>query len=146
MNKGRVALWAVLALLGIVLAAGLTWSVMRLSGEHIGLASAPISVVRGLAPGPGAGRSAPPERDLTGTVTRTVTVSRTVTETGLRSGTATTPLPPPATATSSTSATSSRSATSAVTATRPSGSHTAGDRPGDGSDDSSRRSGAGRDD
>jgi len=126
MSNGRGALWAVLALLGIALAAGLTWSVMRLSGEHIGLASAPISVVRGLAPGP-AGGAAPPEHDVTRTVTRTVTVSRTVTEAPLTSRTATT-------------------TTSAVTIGPPSATRRTPDRSDDGRESSRSGSGGGRDD
>jgi uncharacterized membrane protein YgcG len=41
---------AVVALLGIALTAALTWSIGRLAGQHIGLASAPLSVIHGLAP------------------------------------------------------------------------------------------------
>jgi hypothetical protein len=40
----------VIALLGIATAAALTWSVSRLAGQHIGLSSAPLSVIQGLAP------------------------------------------------------------------------------------------------
>jgi len=72
-------MWCALALSAIVLAAGLTWSVMRLAGEHVGLASIPVSVVRRLTPGPGIHSTLPPERDTHRTVTETVTVSRTVT-------------------------------------------------------------------
>ncbi len=76
MTRGRAALWALMALLGIVLAAALTWSVMRLAGQHIGLSSAPVAAVRGLAPSAPARRAAP-EPDAV-TVTRTVTIERTV--------------------------------------------------------------------
>ena len=89
MSNGRAALWVTLALLGIVFAAALTWSVMRLAGEHIGLASAPISVVHGLVPGPGAGGAAAPEHDVTRTVIRTVTVGTAVTAPGSTSNGAT---------------------------------------------------------
>jgi hypothetical protein len=44
---------SVAALLGIVLTAGLTWSISRLAAQHIGLASQPLYVVHGLAPPPG---------------------------------------------------------------------------------------------
>ena len=46
----RGLLWAVAALLGIAVTAGLTWSVSRLAAEHIGLSSEPVSVIQGLAP------------------------------------------------------------------------------------------------
>ena len=49
MNRRAIAL-AVLALLGVALTAALTWSIGRITGQHIGLASAPPSVIRGLAP------------------------------------------------------------------------------------------------
>lgn len=39
-----------MALLGLVLTAALTWSVSRLTAQHIGLSSAPVSVIKGLAP------------------------------------------------------------------------------------------------
>jgi uncharacterized membrane protein YgcG len=42
--------FAVVALLGIALTVALTWSIGRLAGQHIGLASAPLSVIHGLAP------------------------------------------------------------------------------------------------
>ena len=51
---------AVLALLGITLTVALTWTIGRLAGQHIGLASAPLSVSRGLAPS--AGPAERPER------------------------------------------------------------------------------------
>lgn len=40
----------VTAFAGIAVTAGLTWSVQRLAGQHIGLSSAPPTVIRGLAP------------------------------------------------------------------------------------------------
>ncbi|MDE3131643.1 MAG: hypothetical protein KGL16_10870, partial [Acidobacteriota bacterium] len=86
MNGGRRALWALLALFGIVLAAGLSWSVVRLSGVHIGLASAPISVVRGLAPGPAARAMAQPEKDRATTVTRAAAVNTATTERASKPG------------------------------------------------------------
>src|SRR5579884_4180384 len=42
--------WSTIALLGIVCAAAVAWSASRLAGQHIGLAAAPFSVARGLAP------------------------------------------------------------------------------------------------
>jgi hypothetical protein len=50
----RGFLWTVTALLGIGATAALTWSVSRLAGERIGLSSAPLSVIHGLAPPRGA--------------------------------------------------------------------------------------------
>ena len=81
MTTVRRALWVILALLGIALAASLTWAVTRLAGEHIGLAAAPISVVHGLAPSPAPGRTATTEREPV-TVTRTVTVTVAAPSTG----------------------------------------------------------------
>jgi hypothetical protein len=49
MSRRGVAL-AVLALLGVALTVALTWSIGRITGQHIGLAAAPPSVIRGLAP------------------------------------------------------------------------------------------------
>lgn len=96
MIGGRAALWALLALLGIVLAAALTWTVMRLTGVHIGLASAPVSVVRGLAPATPAGP--------VGVDHEVVTVTRTVTVTGAP-GSAAPATPPPAPRTTATTTT-----------------------------------------
>jgi hypothetical protein len=56
----RVFGLSVAALLGIVLTAALTWSISRLAAQHIGLASAPLSVMHGLAPPPGT-RVDPPQ-------------------------------------------------------------------------------------
>ena len=42
--------WAVVALLGIALAAALTWSATKLAAQRIGLSSEPLSVINGLAP------------------------------------------------------------------------------------------------
>jgi hypothetical protein len=55
----RVLGLSVAALLGIVLTVGLTWSIGRLAGQHIGLASEPLSVVRRLAPPPSTGVDQP---------------------------------------------------------------------------------------
>ena len=54
----RTALWLVVALLGIVACAAVAWTASRLAGQRIGLSSAPLSAVDGLAPDrqPGAAR------------------------------------------------------------------------------------------
>ncbi len=48
----RGVLWAVAALLGIVLTAALTWSVSRIAGQRIGLSYVPVRVIKSLAPAP----------------------------------------------------------------------------------------------
>ena len=73
----RGALWALVALLGIVLTALCTWSVMRLTGQRIGLAAQPVAVIRGLAPTSALPAQTPRDHDVP-TITRTVTVTRTV--------------------------------------------------------------------
>ncbi len=50
----KTALWALAALLGIALAAGITWATSQLTSQHIGLASEPLSAGSRLAP-PAAG-------------------------------------------------------------------------------------------
>ncbi|HET8980818.1 MAG TPA: hypothetical protein VFN87_21880, partial [Solirubrobacteraceae bacterium] len=77
----RGAASAVAAVLGIVSAAVLAWSVSRLVAERIGLSSAPPSVVQGLVPRP-PGRGAP----LT---PRTEDPSTTATGSGSATGTGT---------------------------------------------------------
>ena len=62
------ALWILAGVLGIVLAAGITWATSQLTSQHIGLSSEPISAARALAP-----RS--PER-ATPVPTHTTTTSR----------------------------------------------------------------------
>jgi hypothetical protein len=56
----RGMLWAMGAVVGIVVAVALTWSVSRLAGQRIGLSSASPSVAGGLVPreraSPGAAR------------------------------------------------------------------------------------------
>lgn len=96
----RGALWALLALLGIVLVALCTWSIMQLAGQRIGLASAPVSVVRGLAPAsaqastPAPRQTSPPARpDEVRPATTTVTVTRTVEVPVTQSAPAVTPPP-----------------------------------------------------
>lgn len=46
----RSAIWSITAVLGIVCAAAIAWAASQLAGQHIGLASDPLSVARGLAP------------------------------------------------------------------------------------------------
>lgn len=46
----RGFMWAVAALLGIAVAAAVTWSVTNLAAQRIGLSSEPLSVIHGLAP------------------------------------------------------------------------------------------------
>lgn len=145
MRNARGALWLALALSAIVLAAGLTWSVMRLAGEHIGLASAPVSVVRRLAPGPGVPSAGRREHDVTRTITETVTVSRTVTvpasATLTQNDTGSASVPSRA---GSTPAAATTTTSPAVTITPPSFTRTTSDR----SDGARERagSGGGRDD
>ncbi len=43
-------IWSISALLGIICAASIAWAASQLAGQHIGLASEPLSVARGLAP------------------------------------------------------------------------------------------------
>jgi hypothetical protein len=59
------ALWILAGVLGIVLAAAITWATSQLAGQHIGLSSEPISAARALAP-----RS--PERATSGRVRTTI--------------------------------------------------------------------------
>jgi hypothetical protein len=46
----QAALWAFAALLGIALAAGITWATGQLTSQHIGLSSEPLSAGSRLAP------------------------------------------------------------------------------------------------
>jgi hypothetical protein len=46
----RGALWVLAGLLGIAIAAGITWATSQLTSQHIGLSSEPLSAARGLAP------------------------------------------------------------------------------------------------
>ena len=73
----RALLWAVAAVLGIVITAALTWSVSRLTRERIGLSAESPSVVGGLAPP----RALPPGR-----TTRTPTKGAPETEAECRPG------------------------------------------------------------
>lgn len=46
----RHVVWATVALLGLAAPAALTFSITRLTGQHIGLTAQPLSVIKGLAP------------------------------------------------------------------------------------------------
>ncbi len=46
----QAALWAFAALLGIAVAAGITWATSQLTSQHIGLSSEPIAAGSRLAP------------------------------------------------------------------------------------------------
>lgn len=46
----RTTLWVLLAVLGLVLAAGVTAAASRLSSQHVGLSSEPLSAGQRLAP------------------------------------------------------------------------------------------------
>jgi hypothetical protein len=48
--KRRTALWVAAGVLGIALAAAITWATSQLTSQHIGLSSEPISAARALAP------------------------------------------------------------------------------------------------
>src|SRR4051794_38448253 len=76
-RPGRTALgWAVLALLGLVLAAGAAYAASRLATQPIGLSSQPITAGRELAP-----RAARTARQRTSRATRTATSTPTATPT-----------------------------------------------------------------
>lgn len=47
----KTAIWALAALLGIVVTAAITWATSQLTSQRIGLASEPLSAGSGLAPG-----------------------------------------------------------------------------------------------
>ena len=64
--RRAVVTWTVLALLGIVLAAGLTLATSHIVGQHIGLSSEPGSAGQ---------RLAAPARPVTVTVTTTTTTT-----------------------------------------------------------------------
>jgi hypothetical protein len=75
----QTALWALVALLGIVLAAGITWATSQLTSQHIGLSSEPLSAGRRLAPADSATRTTTSRstRATPAVKVRTVTVYRT---------------------------------------------------------------------
>lgn len=58
-------MWTLAALLGIVLTAGMTWATSRLTSQHIGISSEPISAGASLAP-PTAERAAKRRSSRTG--------------------------------------------------------------------------------
>jgi hypothetical protein len=57
--RKRTVLWVLLAVLGLVVAAGVTAAASRLSSQHVGLSSEPLSAGQRLAPEARAVRSAP---------------------------------------------------------------------------------------
>ncbi len=61
---GKTALWALAAVLGIVLAAGISFATSQLTSQHIGIGSEPLTAGRRLAPPPpsGARRTTAPTR------------------------------------------------------------------------------------
>jgi hypothetical protein len=79
--KRQSVLWILAGLLGIVLAAVITWATSQLTSQHIGLSSEPISAARALAP------PSPEKRSAGGTRSRTTASSH-------RGGAAGVPKPP----------------------------------------------------
>jgi hypothetical protein len=57
-----LASWLALALLGLVLAAGISLAASRLSSQHIGLSSEPLTAGEGLAPSGGDAKQRPAQR------------------------------------------------------------------------------------
>ncbi len=49
---GKTALWAMAAVLGLVLAAGMSFATSQLTSQHIGIGSEPLTAGRRLAPPP----------------------------------------------------------------------------------------------
>ncbi|MFZ1155094.1 MAG: hypothetical protein WAN93_09340 [Solirubrobacteraceae bacterium] len=77
--RRQSVLWALAALLGIVLTAGITRATSQLTSQHIGISSEPISAGRRLAP-PVAAQPAGTRPDATrGTITPTSTQTVTIT-------------------------------------------------------------------
>ena len=72
--RRAIAIWTVLALLGIVLAAGLTLATSHIVGQHIGLSSEPGSAGDSLA--------APARTVTVTTTTRTTPTTTTTTTSG----------------------------------------------------------------
>jgi len=102
MSRGAAG-WALAALFGIVLAAGIGWATSSLTGQHIGLSSEPLSAVRRLAPATAAApRPGSSARHSGGpaTTVRTVTVPAPLPGSGTQTETASGPPrasePPPA--------------------------------------------------
>ncbi len=73
----RAAIWALGALLGIVVTAAITWGASRLTSQHIGLSSEPLSAGRSLAPRPASEPAPTRATTTTTTVTRTRTMRGT---------------------------------------------------------------------
>jgi uncharacterized membrane protein YgcG len=85
--KRGTVLWALAALLGLVLTAAVTWAASQLASQHIGLSSEPLSVANGLAP-----RTTPTRAPTTPTRAPT-TPMRTSTTPTRRSTSTSTPAP-----------------------------------------------------
>jgi hypothetical protein len=119
-------LWTSAALLGIVATAVIAWSISQVTGQHIGLASAPLSVVRGLAPVAEHHHRHHVKRVRERTVTVTVTAQTPAPVT------APAPSPAPATATAAPASAAPRPGVPGITAIPAAPTHQAG---GDGSGD-----------
>lgn len=133
----NTALWALAAVCGLVLAAGMSWATSQLTGQHIGLSSEPISAGRSLAPGTAAGRSR----------------AKTVAPSHQRSQTSSTKSPSPATQPPTTgSGTQGSTSTESVqpaepgARTTPAGATESGGSHDEGGSSGSSRPSAGRDD
>lgn len=109
----RTALLVVLALLGIVLAAAITWGTSQLVRQHIGLSSEPLTAGRSLLP--------PPRTRSRTTSTRTTTPS---------TGTSTTPAPTTPSATAPTQTQPSETTTAPAEAPGQGEAAGGGERPG----------------
>lgn len=121
-----------MALLGIAVSASLTWAAMRIAGQRIGIAAAPVSVIRGLAPRPA------PKGALEGGPER-VTVTRTVTVTAPQGQSAPqTARPVPPAATGAGSAPQQTTVSPGVTLTTSGLTSTGRAHAGDGGEDSAR--------
>ena len=80
--KRATVLWALAALVGLALTAGVTWAASNLVSQRIGLSSEPLSVADGLGPRGAttvSTSSASSRTTSVPVVTKTVTVSRTTT-------------------------------------------------------------------
>ena len=73
----KTLLWTLGALIGIVVTAGITWGTSKLTSQHIGLSSQPLSAGRSLAP-PSTTRTATSRQRTTST---TATITSTATRT-----------------------------------------------------------------
>jgi len=60
--RRQTVLWILLAVLGLVVAAGVTAAAGRLSTQHVGLSSEPLSAGERLAPAAGGSHSVPKKK------------------------------------------------------------------------------------